>query len=174
MVRLVNVVGSGRLNQYVDLDRIERAARGRYDCTRHPGRLSLRTTDDGPVVTVHRTGKYSVRNAGSDEELEATNEAVLAFLSGNVDEDIAAKNPLSIDNRVWVAERSGGVDLDALNERLGENAILPERSGAALVYRYPDRDVVVFVTRAGTVTVSGVVAEDPAERILEEVASAME
>lgn len=174
MVRLVNVVGSGRLNQYVDLDRIERAAQGRYDCTRHPGRLSLRTTDDGPVVTVHRTGKYSVRNAGSDEELEATNEAVLAFLSEAVDGDIAAKKPLSLDNRVWVAERPERIDLDVLNERLGENAILPERSGAALVYRYPDRDVVVFVTREGTVTVSGVVGEGAVARILEEVASAIE
>lgn len=156
MVRLVNVVGSGRTDRFLDIDRLEGAAGEGIDCTRRSdSRLTLRFGEGSPIVTVHRTGKYSIRNATAEAEIEATDERLWDFLSRVEGDDVEPMEPLSIDNQIWIAELDGDVDLEGLADELGENAALPERSGAALVSRFPDRATVAFVTPGGTVTVSG-------------------
>lgn len=163
------------MNQYVDLERLQaEAGEGIGYTRRSDSRVNLRFGDEPPVVTIHRTGKYSIRNATSDEELEATDERVLDFLSRAEGEDISTKRPLSVDNRIWVAEFDRDIDLEGLADELGENAVLPERPDAALVARFPERETVAFVTRAGTLTVSGDAELEGVQRTVGVIRSALE
>ena len=174
-IRLSTVVGSGRLTQYVDLDLVEMAASGLATCNRQSdSHLTMRFDEGDTVVTLHRTGKYSIRNANSDEQLETANQRLLSFLQRDVDDDIEELNAMTVDNRVWLAELDGAVDLETIDERFGDNAVHPNRKGAAVVCRFPEKQVVAFVPRDGPITISGTVDETTAEATVDAIRSTIE
>ncbi|WP_247729567.1 TATA box-binding protein [Halovivax limisalsi] len=52
----------------------------RYDPKKYPG-MYLRFGDDGPLITVYRTGKYIITGADSEEELYALRERFLTQIA---------------------------------------------------------------------------------------------
>jgi transcription initiation factor TFIID TATA-box-binding protein len=69
MVGVVNVVASGSLGIELNLERVaeDLGSNAEYDPDKYPG-MYLRFAEDGPLITVYRTGKFIITGADSKEE----------------------------------------------------------------------------------------------------------
>lgn len=123
MVEIVNMVGSGATKKELDLEQLvsdigEPVAK--YNPEKYPG-LYLQFDDDGPLITLYRTGKFIITGASSEAEINKRRELFLGFLSEQNIIELPIDDEFAIQNVVCVAEisQTEDVNLSALAIGLG-------------------------------------------------------
>jgi len=106
MVEIANAVGSGDLG--VELDVSELAAdlpvpHTEYDPDNYHG-LYVRFTEEGPLITLYRSGKYIITGASSLEESDETNHAFLQAISELDGIDVSLETGFTVQNVVCTSE----------------------------------------------------------------------
>jgi transcription initiation factor TFIID TATA-box-binding protein len=157
-VQIVNVVGSGSLDVELDLERLASdigEPMARYDPGKYPG-MYLRFSEDKPLITVYRTGKYIVTGADSLEEAHVFRDRFLNLLSemGVIDE--VTDGGFRIQNCVCTGDLEENLDLNALTVALGlEKTEYEPEQFPGLIYRPDSGDAVLLVFATGKVVVTG-------------------
>lgn len=175
-VTVQNIVGTGSLGVELNLDSLLAdldVAEKKYDPSFYPGAY-LRLEDDGPLITVYRTGKYIISGGTSVEELHQVRDQLLDRLAnlGVVSSDV--REAFSVSNVVGTADIGRELDLNALTIGLGlENAEYEPEQFPGLIYRPEGYNCVVLMFRSGKVVVTGAnsveVAEETFEAVKEQV-----
>lgn len=157
-IQIVNIVGAGDLQQELNIEQVGKdiaVPYSEYDPSNYHG-LYLRPVEDGPLITVYRSGKYIVTGPSSLEELYGTNEKFLTKL-GELDgvgefEDTG----FAVQNIVSTAELDDSVNLNALSISLGLEATEYEpEQFPGLIYRPAEYPVVLLVFATGKVVITG-------------------
>lgn len=157
MVEIVNAVGSGFLNKEFDLERIsgDLGSIADFDPGKYPG-MYIRFSEDSPLVTVYRTGKYIVTGADSLSELQEFNEK---FIDLFCDNNIIYRSDIDwfdVQNLVCVEDLNRDLNLSALSIGLGlEQTEYEPEQFPGLVYRASDFEVVILVFSTGKVVFTG-------------------
>jgi transcription initiation factor TFIID TATA-box-binding protein len=136
----------------------------RYEPEHHQG-MYLSFGEDGPLITVYRTGKYIIR-ASSFDELGETREDLLALFDElGIDE---VDDSFGVRNIVCTDEFGRELDLNKLTVELGlENVEYEPEQFPGLIYRADDGVVLVF--NSGKVVVTGATSEEGAEEAFREL-----
>lgn len=160
MVEIVNVVGSGTLQIEVDLEELASAIGkpiAEYDPEKYPG-LYVRIENDGPLVTVYRTGKFIVTGADSEEQLEQWRERFEEYLSDLSVVELPIDDEFSIQNLVCVGKLDDieGIELSTLAVALGlgESEYEPEQF-PGLIYRPRNYQCVFLIFSSGKTVITG-------------------
>jgi len=157
MVEIVNAVGSGFLKKEFDLSRIaeDLGSVADFDPGKYPG-MYVRFSEDSPLVTVYRTGKYIVTGAGSLDKLQEFNER---FLDLFCDSGIIERSDVDwfdVQNLVCVEDFSQSLNLSALSIGLGlEQTEYEPEQFPGLIYRNPDFECVVLIFSTGKAVITG-------------------
>jgi transcription initiation factor TFIID TATA-box-binding protein len=158
MVKVVNMVGSGSLDIEIDLGTLSEEIgqpRARYDPEKYPG-MYLRFEEDGPLVTVYRTGKYVITGPTSKQELFDLRERFLKFLSDMDVIENAADEWFSVQNYVCTEDLGQTLDLSALAIGLGlERTEYEPEQFPGLIYSPEARDGVVLLFATGRIVITG-------------------
>ncbi len=178
MVTLANVVGTGDLGVEVDIellaDDVDLAVT-RYDPDAHPG-LYLRFTEEEPLITLYRTGKYNITGCASDELLYDVKDRFLSFVAELGIIQSSRGSDFEVKNYVFTADLGSRVDLSALALQLGMEHVEyePEQFPAA-VYRPENSEVTMLVFNSGRVVFAGAKSkestEDAVKRLKNEIPS---
>lgn len=165
-VQVVNVVGSGSLNVELDLERLASdigEPLARYKPSKYPG-MYLRFSEDEPLITIYRTGKYIVTGADSKMEAEAFRDRFLNLLS-NMDVIKEAQDEgFRIQNCVCTGDLKQSVNLNALTIGLGlEKTEYEPEQFPGLIYRPDTGDAVLLAFGTGKVVVTGAKTTEAAQ-----------
>jgi len=168
MVEIVNVVASGALGIELDLERLTDdigESIARYDPDKYPG-MYLRFNEDGPLITVYRTGKFIITGAESEAASYSLRERFLDLFSGmNVIEE-AEDEWFKIQNYVCTAELEQNLNLNALAIGLGlEQVEYEPEQFPGLIYRPENAEGVVLLFSNGRMVITGCQSIDTAEEI---------
>ena len=157
MVQIVNAVGSGSLATEFDLEQVSRAlgAVAEYDPEKYPG-MYLRLSDDEPLITVYRTGKYIITGAESEAELHRVRDRFLTLLSDEQIPASATDDDFAVQNLVCTAELDDRQNLNALAIGLGlERTEYEPEQFPGLIYRPVDYPCVLLIFATGKVVITG-------------------
>ena len=149
MVEVVNVVGSGFLRREFELSVVaeDLGSVAKFDPEKYPA-IYIRFSDDAPLITVYRTGKFIITGAGSIEELHELKEDLLTHLTsaGIVSEDDLEW--FKVQNMVCTTV------LGAIGLGLERTEYEPEQF-PGLIYRNPDFECVVLLFSTGKAVITG-------------------
>lgn len=157
MVEIVNVVGSGFLKKEFNLSRIAEDLDSvtDFDPGKYPG-MYIRFSENSPLITVYRTGKYIVTGADSVNELQEFNEK---FIDLFCDTGIIERSDVdwfNVQNLVCVEDFSQSLNLSALSIGLGlEQTEYEPEQFPGLIYRNPDFECVVLIFSTGKMVITG-------------------
>jgi len=165
MVEVVNVVGSGSLGREFNLSVVaeDLGSIADFDPGKYPG-MYLRFSDDSPLVTIYRTGKFIITGAGSIEELYDVKGELVDCLSsaGIITEDDLEW--FRVQNLVCTAVLTGDLNLSALAIGLGlETTEYEPEQFPGLVYRNPDLGCVILIFSTGKAVITGSTSLEVAE-----------
>ncbi|MFB6241172.1 MAG: TATA-box-binding protein [Candidatus Nanosalina sp.] len=157
MVKIVNVVGSGSFDREFDLSAIagDLGPLAEYNEKKYPG-MYVRSSEDSPLATVYRTGKFIVTGASSVDELyEMKNDLVeiLCNLGVVLDSEL---DWFRVQNLVCTTTLSDELNLNALSIGLGldQTEYEPEQF-PGLIYRSPDFESVILIFSTGKAVITG-------------------
>jgi len=181
MITIANAVGSGDLGVELDVAEVEPdldLPYTEYDPSNYHG-LYVRLVEDGPLVTLYRSGKYIVSGCSSFEELYDTNDAFLSKLSKLDIVDATAQTEFTVQNIVCTGQLEAGVDLNTLSIALGLESVEYEpEQFPGLIYRPADYSAVLLVFANGKIVVTGAsdmeTAEEAFEHLQEQVTTYLE
>jgi transcription initiation factor TFIID TATA-box-binding protein len=166
MVEIANAVGSGDVGVELDLPEVEAdlsVPYTEYDPDNYHG-LYVRLIEDGPLITLYRSGKYIISGCSSLEELHETNHAFLRTLSELNIIGPSLDTGFTVQNVVCTGELQQPVNLNALSVGLGLEAVEYEpEQFPALIYRPPDFPAVLLVFANGNVVITGAADVETAE-----------
>ena len=173
-MEVVNIVGSGAIGVEIDLQALAATAsvhETRYDPGSHPG-LYLRFTEDGPLVTLYRTGKYNITGEDTEDALLAVRDRFLTMLCDLDILETTEDTGFAVQNYVCTGELDGDVNLNALAVHLGldRTEYEPEQF-PALVYRPVEYECVMLVFSTGRVVVTGIAERQVGEEAFLELAT---
>jgi len=157
MIRVVNVVGSGFLRKEFDLSVVaeDLGSVAEFDPQKYPA-MYIRFSEDTPLVTVYRTGKFIITGAGSIDELHESKENLLACLSST---GIVSEDDLEwfrVQNLVCTTDFDQSLNLSALAIGLGlEQTEYEPEQFPGLVYRNPSLDCVILIFSTGKAVITG-------------------
>jgi len=170
MITIANAVGSGDLGMELDLANVGsdfNLPYTEYDPSNYHG-LYIRLVEDGPLITVYRTGKYIISGCSTLEQLYETNESFLTKLSelgivaANLDPDFA------VQNVVCTTQLNDTVDLNTLSIALGLESVEYEpEQFPGLIYRPAGHTAVLLVFANGKIVITGASEVDSAEQAFE-------
>jgi transcription initiation factor TFIID TATA-box-binding protein len=169
-IEIANIVGSGSLHRELKLEALESDLSTAYlehDPSNYHG-LYVRLVEDGPLITVYRSGKYIVTGATSFDELRETSEVFLRNLVqlGILDE--SPETGFTAQNVVCTEELPSEVDLTALSIGLGLESVEYEpEQFPGLIYRPTELPAVVLVFANGKVVITGAPDVETAEKTFE-------
>ena len=170
MITIANAVGSGDLGMELDLANVGsdfNLPYTEYDPSNYHG-LYIRLVEEGPLITVYRTGKYIISGCSTLEQLYETNEAFLTKLS---EKGMVAANldlNFAVQNVVCTAQLNDTVDLNTLSIVLGLESVEYEpEQFPGLIYRPADHTAVLLVFANGKIVITGASEVDSAERAFE-------
>ncbi|SNR66724.1 TATA-box-binding protein [Halorubrum sp. ASP1] len=165
-VEIANVVGSGDLGVELDVEAVEAdlsTPYSEYDPSNYHG-LYVRLEEDGPLITIYRSGKYIISGCSSKELLHETNEAFQRLLA---DLDVIEENAqigFTIQNVVCTAMLDEPVSLNALTIGLGlEVTEYEPEQFPGLVYRPAEIGAVLLVFANGKMVITGAKNVETAE-----------
>lgn len=168
-IKLVNLVGSGRIPVEVDLAALRDDLPVETAYIKGPG-LYFKFHEDGPVVVVARSGKYIITGADSDSELEEVRQQALELFTELGLIELASDVEFSIKNRVFTAELSQEINLDTLAILVGfERMEYEPEQFPALIYRPESIDTVVLIFSSGKIVITGITETDVAEAAFDHV-----
>jgi transcription initiation factor TFIID TATA-box-binding protein len=181
MITIANVVGSGDLGVELDLAEVESdldVPYTEYEPSNYHG-LYVRLVQEGPLITIYRSGKYIIVGCSSFEELYDTNDKLLTNLSelGIVASSI--ETGFIVQNIVCTAQLDKDVDLNTLAITLGLESVEYEpEQFPGLIYRPADFAAVLLVFSNGKVVVTGssdvALAEDAFNHLEKQITAPLE
>lgn len=158
MVRIANIVGSGDLGLELEIEQVGsdlNVAFTEYDPSNYHG-LYVRLQENGPLITVYRSGKYIISGCSSLGDLRRINDTFLKQLSELEGVGTISETEFTVENVVCTAELDDDVDLMALSIGLGLESIEYEpEQFPGLIYRPPEYPVVLLVFANGKVVITG-------------------
>jgi len=174
MINIVNAVGSGNLHLELDLEQLGadlNVPYTEYDPENYHG-LYVRFEEDGPLITVYRSGKYIIVGSSSLNELNETNDLFLNCIAELEGISIPDNTGFSIRNIVSTAEIGKELNLNALAIGLGLELVEfePEQF-PGLVYRPTDHPIVFLIFSSGKVVITGATDTDIATDGFEDLQS---
>lgn len=167
-------MGSGHLGCELDLLEIEKTltSNGASINSQSEGMLTTRLEEDGPAITLYRSGSFQVRGSPDPVHLHKTADQLLTYL-----EKIGV--PLSeptFDHKtsVFLANLDQNVDLNHLVVALGLDQVEYEpEQFPALIFRPENLGISLLVFSTGKIIVSGTTEEDIAAEGVNSVLSAV-
>ena len=181
MISIANAVGSGDLGVELDVAEVESdldLPYTEYDPSNYHG-LYLRLVEDGPLITVYRSGKYIISGCSTFEQLYETNDGLLTTLSELEIVDAETETGFTVQNVVCTAQLDDPVDLNTLSIALGLESVEYEpEQFPGLIYRPADHSAVLLVFANGKIVITGAsdvdTAEDSFEYLQEQVMAYLE
>ncbi|MDL0134871.1 TATA-box-binding protein [Halobacterium salinarum] len=173
-VEIANIVGSGDLGVELDIEALEAdlsTPYSEYDPSNYHG-LYVRLEENGPLITVYRSGKYIITGCASMESLHETNEEFLGMLAdlGVTEED--TQTGFTVENVVCTAMLDELVSLNALAIGLGlEVTEYEPEQFPGLVYRPEEIGAVLLVFANGKMVITGAKDTETAESAYEHLQS---
>ena len=161
-----NVVGTGSLGREVDLEALASDLSTEYinfNPDNYHG-LYIRLAEQGPLITLYRSGSYNISGANSVEDLKLTKDGLLELLyrMGVIGE--ALDESFEIVNVVCTAEIGHPIDLTNLAVELGLNQTEYEpEQFPGLVYRPDHGKWVILIFGSGRIVVVGADSVDTAQ-----------
>jgi transcription initiation factor TFIID TATA-box-binding protein len=157
MVEVVNAVGSGFLDREFDLSVVaeDLGSVADFDPGKYPG-MYIRFSEDSPLITLYRTGKYIVTGADSVDELEEFNEKLVDLLCENGIIDRSDVEWFEVQNLVCTTNFDQDLNLSALAIGLGlEQTEYEPEQFPGLVYRNPEFESVILIFSTGKAVITG-------------------
>lgn len=176
-LEIVNVVGSGDLHTELDLSAVGADLSTpyvEYDPSNYHG-LYVRIKEDGPLITMYRSGKYIVTGSQSFDELEKTKKDLLLRLNelGIIREGL--DTGFSIQNIVCTDKIGKTIQLDSLAICLGLELIEYEpEQFPGLIYRPSNISAVILVFASGRVVITGCEDLETVETAINQLRSKIE
>jgi transcription initiation factor TFIID TATA-box-binding protein len=169
-VKIVNIVGVGSLGVEIDLEPLSAdILEAEYNPANYHG-MYLRFTEDSPLVTVYRSGKYIITGAGTTEELFEIRSKVLDRFEeiGIIPDEV--DDGFSIQNFVCQADTGRTVNLSAAAIGLGlERTEYEPEQFPGLVYRPDEYDCVLLLFGSGKVVITGASDIDVAQEAFDDL-----
>ena len=153
----MNAVGSGSFDKELDLSVVaeDLGSVADFDEERYPG-MYVRLSEDSPLATIYRTGKFIITGADSIDELYDIKESLLSLL---VEPGIIHEGDLEwfkVQNLVCTTVLSDDLNLNALAIGLGlEQTEYEPEQFPGLIYRNPDFECVVLIFSTGKAVITG-------------------
>lgn len=170
MVEIVNTVGSGSVGRELDVEQLAEVDEfpfTRYEPDVYHG-LYVRYDEDGPLVTVYRTGKYIVTGANELVQMEETKPRFLTSLQSLGIIESAVDDSFSTRNVVCTGDLSSVTDLSRLAIMLGlDNVEYEPEQFPGLIYRPESHPCVITVFSTGKVVVTGATSVETAEKAIQ-------
>lgn len=158
MVEIANAVGSGDVGVELDIAEVETdlpVPFTEYDPENYHG-LYVRLVEDGPLITLYRSGKYIISGCSSFEELHETNHTFLQTIAELDIINPSIETDFTVQNVVCTGELQRSVNLNALSIGLGLEAVEYEpEQFPGLIYRPPDFPAVLLAFSNGKVVITG-------------------
>lgn len=165
-VEIVNIIGSGDLGVEIDLSALsEDVEQAEYNSEKYHG-LYVRFSEDKPLTTVYRSGKYIITGADSKNELFETQDRVLSLFERILSfEKQEVVEDFKIQNVVCGADLGTDINLNALSIGLGlEHVEYEPEQFPGLVFRPSDHDCVILIFASGKVVITGARSVKEAEK----------
>lgn len=170
MIKIANVVGSGNIGVELDISEIESDINlpyTEYEPSNYHG-LYLRLVENGPLITVYRSGKYIISGCSSFEQLHKTNDILLKELSELGIMATNAEVDFTAQNVVCTAQLNDEVDLNTLSIELGLEIVEYEpEQFPGLIYRPTNHSAVLLIFANGKVVITGASDVDTAKDTFE-------
>jgi transcription initiation factor TFIID TATA-box-binding protein len=177
MVEIANAVGSGDIGVELDIAEVEGdlpVPYTEYDPENYHG-LYVRLVEDGPLITLYRTGKYIISGCSSFEELDETNRAFLRTLVELDIIDASLEVDFAVQNVVCTGDLQQPVNLNALSIGLGLEVVEYEpEQFPGLIYRPTDFPAVLLVFANGNVVITGATDVETAEEAFDHLQTKVE
>jgi len=181
MITIANIIGSGDLGVELDIAEVESDLNQpytEYNPSNYHG-LYVRLIEEGPLITVYRSGKYIISGCSMFEELYETNDGFLTKLSELEIVDSNVDTAFTVRNIVCTAQLENEVNLNTLSIALGLESVEYEpEQFPGLIYRPTDYPAVLLVFANGKIIITGVsdldVAKDVVENLQEQVVTYFE
>lgn len=168
---VVNVVGSGSLGIELDLDLLaeDLGPNAEYTPVNYPG-IHLRFEENSTLVTLYRTGNYTITGAESKSEAHDGRELFLSKLSTIGVIDRSQDTQFEIVNLVCTGEVAMSLELSALTIGLGmENTEYEPEQFSGLIYRLPESGLVALIFGTGKIVITGTSNREHAEEAFQEL-----
>jgi len=166
MVEITNIVGSGDLGVELDVGAIATdlpVLHTEYEPDNYHG-LYARLVEDGPLITLYRSGKYIITGSSSFEELHETDRGILDALMRLGIIDSGVETGFTVQNVVCTGELHRSVNLNALSVGLGFESVEYEpEQFPGLIHRPPHFPAVLLVFANGNVVITGSADVETAE-----------
>jgi transcription initiation factor TFIID TATA-box-binding protein len=166
MVEIANVVGSGDVGVELDIAEVETdlpVPYTEYDPDNYHG-LYIRLVEEGPLITLYRSGKYIISGCSGFEELYETNRAFLQTLTELDITDPSLETGFAVQNVVCTGELQRAVNLNTLSIGLGLEAVEYEpEQFPGLIYRPSGFPAVLLVFANGSAVITGAADVETAE-----------
>ena len=157
-IRIENVVGTGTLNQRIDLDAVVKGNPGvEYRPKQFPG-LVFRLKRPKTATLIFNSGKMVCTGAKSEKEARRAVMKVVKELkkSGII---IIGKPEIKVVNMVASANLSGRIELEDCAYSLGRTMYEPEQF-PGLIYRMDEPKVVFLLFASGKLVCTGATKEE--------------
>ena len=157
-VKIANIVGSGDLHAELDIEALQDDLSTpylEYDPSNYHG-IYVRVEEDGPLITVYRSGKYIISGCSAHEKLHTTNKQFLGVMAnlGVIKQDQDIK--FGIKNVVCTATLDEDVDLNTLTIGLGlESTEYEPEQFPGPIYRPPNIGAVLLIFANGKLVITG-------------------
>ncbi|MDR5657742.1 hypothetical protein RH831_11205 [Halodesulfurarchaeum sp. HSR-GB] len=156
-MRIVSTMGSGSLGRELDLSAVVEALSSEFDVDADFHRNSMATIrfeEDGPALTIYRTGSFQIRGTQTREDLFESKDRLLdAFQEIELDmEDVSFRQ----NNAVYLDDFETTIQLGSLAIHLGlEKVEYEPEQFPGVIYRPPDIGTVMLVFNSGKTIISG-------------------
>lgn len=159
-------MGSGELGRELDLSAVVEALSDEFDIEadfHSDSMVTIRLEEDGPALTLYRTGTFQIRGTETREDLFKSKDKLLEALQ---------KIGLELDdvdfhqnNAVFLEDFNSDIHLEALAIHLGlEKVEYEPEQFPGVIYRPPDIGTVMLVFNSGKAIISGTISEDVAQQ----------
>jgi transcription initiation factor TFIID TATA-box-binding protein len=167
---ITSIVATGKLSRELELEAVAddlEAYSCQYNPEQPPG-LHLKFYEDGPTVTMFRSGSFNVRGASTiDEAFE--NKSIVEERISNLGIGATVTN-FSVTNMVFTADLERRLDLNTLSVNLGlENIEYEPEQFPGLVYRVEQGVILIF--SSGKLVVTGFTDTGNAQRAYDKLCS---
>lgn len=150
-------MGSGSISAEFDLKQVcdDLGSAAEYDPEKYPG-MYLHLSEDAPLITLYRTGKYIITGADSENETYLLRDQFLTLLTDKNIIDKSKDEWFSIQNIVATAELAEQINLNAMAIGLGlEHTEYEPEQFPGLIYRPIDFPCVLLIFATGKVVITG-------------------
>ena len=165
---IVNIVGSGELNQSLDLLSVYSAIGpplAKYDPEMYHGMYLFNDEENSLTATIYTSGSYIIVGAKTIDELSKTNQRILNILSNTQKIDDLTSLRFDVSNIVMSGDVGMELELNQIAIDLGlDNVEYDPENFPGVVYTDKKNDCTMLIFRTGQITVTGATSIDSMRR----------